>query len=63
MINIIKILFLLLSITLISCSKEEKISVLEEENVELQMIDAFEDISFKALSLNVNLTPSSLNNS
>ena len=43
MINIIKILFLLLSITLISCSKEEKISVLEEENVELQMIDAFED--------------------
>ena len=40
--NIIKILFLILSILLVSCSKEEKISVIEEENVEAQMIEAFE---------------------
>ena len=40
--NIIKILFLILSILLVSCSKEEKISIIEEENVEAQMIEAFE---------------------
>jgi len=40
--NIIKILLLTLSILLVSCSKEEKISIIEEENVEAQMIEAFE---------------------
>ncbi len=41
--NIIKILLLILSITLISCSKGEKVSILEEDDVESQMIDAFEE--------------------
>ena len=41
MINIIKILLLILSILLISCSKEEKISIIEEKNIEDQMIDSF----------------------
>ena len=40
--NIIKILLLILSILLVSCSKEEKISIIEEANVEAQMIEAFE---------------------
>ena len=40
--NIIKILLLILSILIVSCSKEEKISIIEEENVEAQMIEAFE---------------------
>ena len=40
--NIIKILLLILSILLVSCSKEEKISIIEEVNVEAQMIEAFE---------------------
>ena len=43
MINIIKILLLILSILLISCSKEERISVIEEENIEAQMIEAFKE--------------------
>ena len=43
MINIIKILLLILSILLISCSKEEKISVIEEEDIEAQMIEAFKE--------------------
>ena len=43
MINIIKILLLILSILLISCSKEEKISVIEEENIEAHMIEAFKE--------------------
>ena len=41
--NIIKILLIILSILLISCSKEEKISVIEEENIEAQMIEAFKE--------------------
>ena len=41
--NIIKILFLILTILLVSCSKEEKISVIEEENIEAQMIEAFKE--------------------
>ena len=40
--NIIKILLLILSILLVSCSKEEKISIIEEVSVEAQMIEAFE---------------------
>ena len=40
--NIIKILLLILSILLISCSKKEKISIIEEVNIEAQMIEAFE---------------------
>ena len=43
MINIIKILLLILSILLISCSKEEKISALEEDDIEVQMIEAFKE--------------------
>ncbi len=43
MTNIIKILLLILSILLISCSKEEKISVIEEKNIETQMIEAFKE--------------------
>ena len=43
MTNIVKILLLILSILLISCSKEEKISVIEEENIEAQMIEAFRE--------------------
>ena len=41
--NIIKILLLILTVLLISCSKEEKISVIEEENIETQMIEAFRE--------------------
>jgi len=43
MTNIIKILLFILGVLLISCSKEEKISVLEEENVETQMIESFRE--------------------
>ena len=43
MINIIKILFFILGILLISCSKQEKISLIEEENIEAQMIEAFKE--------------------
>ena len=43
MTNIIKILLFILAILLISCSKEEKISVIEEENIEAQMIEAFKE--------------------
>ena len=43
MTNIIKILFFILGILLTSCSKEEKISVIEEENIEAQMIEAFKE--------------------
>ena len=41
--NIIKILLIILGILLISCSKEEKISAIEEENIEAQMIEAFKE--------------------
>ena len=41
--NIIKILLIILGVLLISCSKEEKISVLEEDNIEAQMIEAFKE--------------------
>jgi outer membrane protein assembly factor BamD len=43
MINVIKILFFIFGILLISCSKEEKISLIEEENIEAQMIEAFKE--------------------
>ena len=43
MTNIIKILLFIFGILLLSCSKEEKISVLEEENIEAQMIEAFKE--------------------
>ena len=43
MTNIIKILLFILGILLFSCSKEEKISVIEEENIEAQMIEAFKE--------------------
>ena len=41
--NIIKILLIILGVLLTSCSKEEKISVIEEENIEAQMIEAFKE--------------------
>ena len=41
--NIIKILLLILSVLLISCSKGEKISVIEEKDIEAQMIEAFRE--------------------
>ena len=41
--NIIKILLLILGVLLISCSKGEKISVIEEEDIETQMIEAFKE--------------------
>jgi len=41
--NIIKILLLILGVLLISCSKGEKISVIEEEDIEAQMIEAFRE--------------------
>ena len=43
MTNIIKILLIILGILLISCSKEEKISVIEEADIEAQMIEAFKE--------------------
>ena len=43
MTNIIKILLFILAILLVSCSKEKKISVIEEENNEAQMIEAFKE--------------------
>ena len=43
MTNIIKILLFILAILLVSCSKEKKISVIEEENIEAQMIEAFKE--------------------
>ena len=41
--NIIKILLLILGVLLISCSKGEKISVIEEKDIETQMIEAFRE--------------------
>ena len=41
--NIIKILLIILGILLISCSKEGEISVIEEEDIEAQMIEAFKE--------------------
>ena len=41
--NIIKILLLILVVVLISCSKGEKISVIEEKDIEAQMIEAFRE--------------------
>ena len=41
--NIIKILLLILSVLLISCSKGEKISVIEEKDIEAQMIESFRE--------------------
>ena len=41
--NIIKILLLILSVLLISCSKGEKTSVIEEVDIESQMIEAFRE--------------------
>ena len=41
--NFIKILLLILVVVLISCSKKEKISVIQEEDIETQMIEAFKE--------------------
>ena len=41
--NFIKILLLILVVVLISCSKKEKISVIQEKDIETQMIEAFRE--------------------
>ena len=41
--NIIKILLLIFGVLLISCSKAEKISVIEEKDLETQMIESFRE--------------------
>ena len=41
--NIIKILLLILGVLLIACSKGEKISVIEEKDIETQMIESFRE--------------------
>ena len=41
--NIIKILLLIFGVLLISCSKAEKISVIEEKDIETQMIESFRE--------------------
>ena len=41
--NFIKTLLLILCVVLISCSKGEKISVIEEEDIKTQMIEAFKE--------------------
>ena len=43
MANIIKILLFILGVLLISCSKDETISVIEEEDMEAQMMEAFKE--------------------
>ena len=37
------IVFLLIILLLISCSKEEKVSIVKEKNIETQMIEAFKE--------------------
>ena len=42
--NYLKIIFLTFTVLIISCSSnKEKISILEDENLELQMIDAYKE--------------------
>ena len=44
MLNYLKIIFLTFTVLIVSCSSnKEKISILEEENLELQMIDAYKE--------------------
>ena len=41
--NFVKIIFIIASLCLSSCSKEEKVYVLKEESLELQMVDAYKE--------------------
>ena len=36
-------IYLILIILMVSCSKDEKISVVKEKNIETQLIEAFEE--------------------
>jgi outer membrane protein assembly factor BamD len=46
--NILKIIFVIICFSLSSCSKEEKITILKDESLELQMVDAYKE-ALKAL--------------
>ena len=41
--NFLQISFIIICLFLSSCSKEEKVSVIKEESLELQMIDAYKE--------------------
>ena len=41
--NFLKVIFIVFCLSLYSCSKEEKVRVIKEESLELQMIDAYKE--------------------
>ena len=41
--NLINFILILLISTFLSCSKDEKVSLVKEKNIETQMIEAFEE--------------------
>ena len=41
--NFFKIIFIIVSISLSSCSKKEKVYIIKEESLELQMVDAYKE--------------------
>jgi len=41
--NLFKIIFIIIFFSLSSCSKEEEINILKDENLELQMVDAYRE--------------------
>jgi outer membrane protein assembly factor BamD len=41
--NFLRIIFIIIFFSLNSCSKEEKVSILKEESLELQMVDAYKE--------------------
>ena len=47
--NLFKIIFIIICFSLSSCSKEENITILKDENLELQMIEAYRE-ALKALN-------------
>ena len=47
--NLFKIIFIIIFFSLSSCSKEEEINILKDENLELQMVDAYK-VALKALN-------------
>jgi outer membrane protein assembly factor BamD len=47
--NLFKIIFIIICFSLNSCSKEKKINILKDENLELQMVDAYK-VALKALN-------------
>jgi len=48
MIKILKIIFIVFFVFIVSCSKDEKVSIIKEKDIELQMIDSYEE-GLKAL--------------